>query len=41
MNCIKLKNIYCEAESKPENWRDGWDFTAGTNKVSIEWGYKK
>ena len=41
MRCTSLKNIYCEAESKPEGWTYGWDFTAGADKASIEWGYKK
>lgn len=40
LRCTRLKNIYCEAESKPEGWTYGWDSTVCANKVSIKWGYK-
>ncbi|MBQ9115414.1 MAG: leucine-rich repeat protein, partial [Clostridia bacterium] len=35
--CSSLKDIYCEAESKPDGWNDGWHDTRAT----VHWGAKK
>ena len=32
--CFELKDIYCEAESKPDGWAEGWN---GSNVV-VHWG---
>ncbi|GEM_PF-5086790 len=36
VGCTNLKDIYCEVESKPEGWDDGWNENA-----TVHWGYKK
>lgn len=36
INCTSL-TVYCEATSKPEGWKDGWDYTT----KSVVWGYSE
>lgn len=35
-----LVKIYCEAESKPDNWIDRWNYD-GNNYIPVVWGYKE
>ena len=41
IRCTRLKNIYCEAESKPSEWNPYWNSTMCHTNPSIEWGYKE
>ena len=38
-NCSKL-TIYCEAESKPSGWDDGWNILYNIDCAPVVWGYK-
>ncbi len=35
-NCSNLTDIYCEAESQPENWDENW---LGNCNATVHWGY--
>lgn len=39
LNCSEHLVIYCEADSKPSNWHDYWNYYSSTNKLTVKWGY--
>lgn len=38
MNCDGLTDIYCEAESKPENWDELWYSNGSESAPTVHWG---